>query len=384
MGSKDDYARAIIAEGRRRGITPRGIQIGLATAYVESDFIMYANEADPDSLNYPHEDLSEDENSTGLFQQRAPWWGTVADRMDAARSAGLFFAALAKLDYNNPSRSPGSYAQSVQQSAFPDRYDQRFNDAVALYNRLEASVVVDRPDFNEYPIWSDNNQSRGGTKVDLFLLHTQEGDSNADQLARYCGNPAPGGDPKKAVSYHYTVSEDANDHGVTVVDVVDTDYASWSVGNANNRSINLCFAGSQAAWTRQDWLTKAPKAIAAAAYLAAQDCKKYGIKPYVIIPPYDGDPPGISDHRYVTEHLGWGNHTDVGDGFPWDVFIAAVNKYSGNETVTPGFTYPSTEVMIREIWEQLRGPEAKGWPQLGKNTKGENLSLVDAIAKLVA
>ncbi|WP_234804315.1 N-acetylmuramoyl-L-alanine amidase [Mycobacteroides abscessus] len=308
----------------------------------------------------------------------------MADRMDAARSAGLFFAALAKLDYNNPSRSPGSYAQSVQQSAFPDRYDQRFNDAVALYNRLEASVVVDRPDFNEYPIWSDNNQSRGGTKVDLFLLHTQEGDSNADQLARYCGNPAPGGDPKKAVSYHYTVSEDANDHGVTVVDVVDTDYASWSVGNANNRSINLCFAGSQAAWTRQDWLTKAPKAIAAAAYLAAQDCKKCGIKPYVIIPPYDGDPPGISDHRYVTEHLGWGNHTDVGDGFPWDVFIAAVNKYSGNETVTTGFTYPSTEVMIREIWEQLRGPEAKGWPQLGKNTKGENLSLVDAIAKLVA
>lgn len=384
MGSKDDYARAIIAEGRRRGITPRGIQIGLATAYVESDFIMYANEADPDSLNYPHEDLSEDENSTGLFQQRAPWWGTVADRMDAARSAGLFFAALAKLDYNNPSRSPGSYAQSVQQSAFPDRYDQRFNDAVALYNRLEASVVVDRPDFNEYPIWSDNNQSRGDTKVDLFLLHTQEGDSNADQLARYCGNPAPGGDPKKAVSYHYTVSEDANDHGVTVVDVVDTDYASWSVGNANNRSINLCFAGSKAAWTRQDWLTKAPKAIAAAAYLAAQDCKKYGIKPYVILPPYDVDPPGISDHRYVTEHLGWGNHTDVGDGFPWDVFIAAVNKYSGNETVTPGFTYPSTEVMIREIWEQLRGPEAKGWPQLGKNTKGENLSLVDAIAKMVA
>ncbi|SKU47439.1 metalloendopeptidase-like membrane protein [Mycobacteroides abscessus subsp. abscessus] len=384
MGSKDDYARAIIAEGKRRGISPLGIQIGLATVYVESDFIMYANEDDPESLNYPHEALSEDANSTGLFQQRAPWWGTVADRMDATRSAGLFFAALAKLDYNNPARSPGSYAQAVQKSAFPDRYDKRFNDAVALYNRLEASVVVDRPDFNEYPIWSDNNQSRGGVKVDLFLLHTQEGDSNADQLARYCGNPAPGGDPKKAVSYHYTVSEDAHDHGVTVVDVVDTDYASWSVGNANNRSINLCFAGSRAAWTRQDWLAKAPKAIATAAYLAAQDCKKYGIKPFVIVPPYDADPPGISDHRYVTEHLGWGTHTDVGDGFPWDVFIAAVNKYSGNVTVTPGFTYPSTEVMIREIWEQLRGPEAKGWPQLGKNAKGENLSLVDAIAKLVA
>lgn len=390
MGSVDDYARAIIAEGKRRGITQRGIQIGLATGIVEAALKMWANEKVPESFNYPHDDVGNDGYSVGLFQQqivKGPngwWWGDCATCMNPTLSAGLFFDRLAKLPYNDVSRSPGSYAQQVQQSAFPDRYDQRFAEAVVLYNRLEGDVVVDRPDFNEYAIWSDNNQSRGGTKVDLFLLHTQEGDSNADELARYCGNPAPDGDPKKAVSYHYTVSEDAHDHGVTVVDVVDTDYASWSVGNANNRSINLCFAGSKALWTRQDWLTKAPKAIDAAAYLAAQDCKKYGIKPFVILPPYSADPPGISDHRYVTQRLKWGTHTDVGDGFPWDVFIAAVNKYSGNESVTPGFTYPSTDVMIREIWEQLRGPEGKGWPQLGKNAAGENLSLVDAVAAVKA
>lgn len=38
--------------------------------------------------------------------------------------------------------------------------------------------------------------------------------------------------------------------------------------------------------------------------------------------------------------------------------------------------------MLREVWEQLRGPGGKGWPQLGKNAKGENLSLVDALAAL--
>ncbi|AMU74070.1 N-acetylmuramoyl-L-alanine amidase [Mycobacteroides abscessus] len=390
MAYRDDYASAIIAEGKRRGITPRGIQIGLATAIVESALKMWANEKVPESFNYPHDAVGDDGYSVGLFQQqivKGPngwWWADCATCMNPALSAGLFFDRLAKLPYNDASRLPGSFAQQVQQSDFPERYDQRFAEAVALYNRLEGDVLVDRPDFNEYAIWSDNNQSRGGTKVDLFLLHTQEGNSNADELARYCGNPVPGGDPKRAVSYHYTVSEDAQDHGVTVVDVVDTDYASWSVGNANNRSINLCFAGSKAAWTRQDWLTKAPKAIAAAAYLAAQDCMKYGIKPFVILPPYNADPPGISDHRYVTQRLKWGTHTDVGDGFPWDVFIAAVNKYSGNESVTPGFTYPSTDVMIREIWEQLRGPEGKGWPQLGKNAAGENLSLVDAVAALKA
>lgn len=38
--------------------------------------------------------------------------------------------------------------------------------------------------------------------------------------------------------------------------------------------------------------------------------------------------------------------------------------------------------MLREVWEQLRGPNGKGWPQLGKNSKGENLSLVDSVAAL--
>lgn len=35
-----------------------------------------------------------------------------------------------------------------------------------------------------------------------------------------------------------------------------------------------------------------------------------------------------------------------------------------------------------ETWEQLRGPGGNGWPQLGKNHKGQNLTLVDAVAAL--
>ena len=105
-----------------------------------------------------------------------------------------------------------------------------------------------RPDFNEYAVWSSSNQDRVGTKIDLFLLHTQEGPGNADSLARFLANPA------NQVSYHHTVSEDPRDHGVTVCDVVDTDDASWSVLSANNRSINLCFAGSSASWTGRNGL----------------------------------------------------------------------------------------------------------------------------------
>lgn len=35
-----------------------------------------------------------------------------------------------------------------------------------------------------------------------------------------------------------------------------------------------------------------------------------------------------------------------------------------------------------QVWEQLRGPGGNGWPQLGKNHKGQNLTLVDAVAAL--
>jgi hypothetical protein len=39
--------------------------------------------------------------------------------------------------------------------------------------------------------------------------------------------------------------------------------------------------------------------------------------------------------------------------------------------------------LLTEVWEQLRGPDGKGWAQLGKNEEGENLTLVDALAKLL-
>ena len=131
---------------------------------------------------------------------------------------------------------------------------------------------------------------------------------------------------------------------MTVVDVVDTDLCSWAVLNANSVRINLCFAGSQAAWSRDEWL-KRSRAIDVAAYLAVQDCKKYGFCTEVILPPYGSARAGISDHRYVTKCLKDGSHTDVGgpmgapwSGFPWDVFVAAVNKYTNN---TPVVTQPA-------------------------------------------
>ena len=218
----------------------------------------------------------------------------------------------------------------------PGREDPRQLAAgLVPLNPQESAVPDNRPAYNEFPLWSPSNSGRNGVKVDAFLLHTQEGgggNSAAEDLAKYLGNAA------NQVSYHYTISQ-ASDGGVTVVDVVDTDMASWSVLSANPRSINLCFAGSRASWSRDQWMAQS-NAIDVAAYLAVQDCKKYGIPTKVVAPPYTDRIPGISDHRYVTKVLGDGTHTDVGDQFPWDYFANRVAFWAAGGVDGP--TQPPT------------------------------------------
>jgi hypothetical protein len=394
----DQYAPAVLQAGRDLGITPRGIVIGFATVYVESGWVMYANEADPESLNYPHDDLSADANSDGLFQQRDPWWGTAAQRMDPYQSAVLFFTALKTLDYNSSAHSPGWYAQQVQLSAFPDRYDERMEDAQDLYDRLagttpppqETPVDPNRPEFNEYADWLSANYSpRDPGGVDLWLLHTQEppegpvDNDAAKHLRDFLESSTATSNP---VSYHYSGSK-ATDGGTTVIDCVDTNDACWAVGNSNDRTINFCFAGSRSDMSREEWIERFDTVIDAAAYLFVQDCTKYpNLQPRVIAPEYS-DPPGAADHNYCTEYLRDGNnHTDVGPNFPWDVFTAAVAKYADASAPAPdptpnpaptGYQYPSQADMIKQIWEQLFGPQATGWPQLGGRT------LVDAVSSLL-
>lgn len=144
---REPYIRAIIAEGRRTNITPKGIQIALATALVESNLKMYANSSVPASLALPHDAVGSDYDSVGLFQQRCPMWGPVEVLMDPAQSARLFYNHLVKLDYNSDDQSPGSYAQEVQRSAFPDRYDERWDEAVSLYNQYATDEPGPGDDF---------------------------------------------------------------------------------------------------------------------------------------------------------------------------------------------------------------------------------------------
>lgn len=277
-------------------------------------------------------------------------WAGPVDRMQAFAEYLLSIRShLEQVIWWNPGTGQKVGVAGGDDVTTTDYYTQDYPDHrdhvhTRVSEPIPQEASVPKPDFNEYAMWSPNNSDRGGQKPTMLLLHTQERAGNADSLARFLDNPG------SQVSYHYTISENTTDHGVTVCDVVDTDLASWSVLDYNNRSINLCFAGSSASWSRAQWLTQG-RAIDVAAYLAVQDAAKYGFKPVVVPPPYNGVP-GISDHAYVT-HMGVGTHTDVGSGFPWDVFAAAVAKYSGTAPApappTPPVPAPTPS---RTPWDQ--------------------------------
>lgn len=275
---------------------------------------------------------------------------------------------------------------------------QRWNHCLtmgdAILPNLDGVPVMPRPDFNEYPLWSPNCGPRNGTPIDLWLWHTEEGDigdpNAADNLARNDLDKA-----SSQVSYHYTGSQ-GSDGGVTICDVVDTDQESWSVLSANPRSIDFCIAGSTVNWTRDQWL-KNSNVIDVGCYLSVLDCIKYptlvvkGQPPRVIAPDpsntnvYHFDPPGISDHKYVTQYLHDGSHSDMGPNFPWDYVEQRTTFWWTALTGTPvtpppaptpppvpvpvpvpapPFIYPSDHDMLVQVWEQLFGYQGKGFPAL--------------------
>lgn len=315
------YARTIIQTGQSMGVSVRGIRICLAAALVETNILNYANRAVPGSLTVPYDAIGSDSKSVGILQQQPQWWGRGdgIDLMDPATAARLFYEQLLKLDYNG-SNSPGSYAQAVQRSAYPNRYDERFAEATSLYDSLVSGVstVANAPTFRDVELMGNNRDSRYGARVIYIFLHTEEGASaSAEALVR-------SGNASGAFSYHNIFDDN------TRVAMVDTDYGSWSVLDANAYSINYCFAGSRAAQSRDVWLSKYRNAIRIAAWTAVEDIRKYSYIGKVVNPGQSypkGRVPCVADHYFVTKVLGIGTHTDVGPNFPWDVFTSDFNAY---------------------------------------------------------
>lgn len=157
--SKDDIARIIIEVGRDKGITERGIVIGLSVGLVESNLAVFGNAKVPGSLALPHDYVGSDGLSVGVQQMQVVktdngyWWGPVDVCQNPVKSTALFYDRLAKLDYRNS--EPGGIAQAIQRSAFPDRYQQRMGEAQQIYDRLTGGSVGSVPQSGD-PTWLED------------------------------------------------------------------------------------------------------------------------------------------------------------------------------------------------------------------------------------
>ena len=168
----DGYAKGIVQAALARRLPEKGAMIGMATALVESGdpLRMWANRAVPESLKYHHDAIGSDHDSVGLFQQRNNGaWGTVADRMDPKRSAGMFFDVMLRKFPRWQSMNPGAVAQGVQVSAFPDRYATKMNRGLQL---VKQTGLYDQGGWLPHRGLSVNLSG----KPEPVLTHSQWGD----------------------------------------------------------------------------------------------------------------------------------------------------------------------------------------------------------------
>lgn len=201
---------------------------------------------------------------------------------------------------------------------------------------VENTGAVVGPQFKIINKYGPSGSNRWGARVSNFFLHTEEGNSSAESLANYLNNPNNG------ASYHFTCRD-----GI-LCNVVPLDQASWSVLDANATSTNFCFAGSRASMSRSEWLAR-DLDLRIAAWIAIDTARRQGFATNVIAPPYKKQD-GFSDHKYVTQCLGIGNHTDVGPNFPWDVFAGYVREYLGGAAVAPVVNMIDAEAKRAAAW----------------------------------
>ncbi len=129
------HAATIITVGSNTpGVGRDGIVIALMAALTESTLRQLSNTGTyPESGDYPNDGNGSDHDSLGLFQMRPQsGWGTVAELMDTTYQARAFYGGEDGPNYPSPRglldipgwqrMDKGEAAQSVEVSAYPDRY----------------------------------------------------------------------------------------------------------------------------------------------------------------------------------------------------------------------------------------------------------------------
>lgn len=166
----------------------------------------------------------------------------------------------------------------------------------------------------------------------LIVLHTTEGGEGAnaaEALASACTRP--GDRPKEdgsgmfGSSYHWVVDTDR------VIPIVPEDVVAFSARGANDDGIHIVFPG-RASQSRQAWLDPVSSAyIDECALLMVDINRRTGIPLVPLdVRQVQARHSGYIDHGIVSDAFGLTDHTDVGDGFPWDVLAQRIAAMAGD------------------------------------------------------
>ncbi|TQV90432.1 hypothetical protein V2A60_010423 [Cordyceps javanica] len=126
-------AQIIMERAKADGMGAIGCQTAIVTALTESELYMHANAAVPASMGMAHDRVGADQDSVGLFQQRAAFYTDIGCTMDAACSAGLFFNDMKNVANWRDMAAP-ILAQAIQRSQIPDAYHKHVGTATAVCN----------------------------------------------------------------------------------------------------------------------------------------------------------------------------------------------------------------------------------------------------------
>ena len=147
-----ERAATIISVGASERIPLRGQLVALIAAYTESKLNVLANTtAVPASGHLPHDGDGADHDSLGLFQMRpSAGWGNTDQLMDPTWSTRAFYGGPNGPNHGSPrglldiphweKLDPGAAAQTVEVSAFPDRYANNEPIATSVITALTGAT----------------------------------------------------------------------------------------------------------------------------------------------------------------------------------------------------------------------------------------------------
>lgn len=398
LRTREQIAREVHAVALARGLDELATVIALMTISTEvgtgtgdnRKWWCPANDRVPATKNYPHDSKSDDNRSSGYFQQQPgpngePWWGTPQDMMTLSRAANTF---LERLDdgYSAAANSPlmaGQFAQRVQQSAFPDRYAEKWDEAWTVLRSALADQTPTTPEvpvtWTGDPTWLEDvlrpalgdrlktlpgwqNRGHGDFKDirGVMVHHTGNSRETAQSIAN--GRPDL---PGPLSNLHI-----APDGTVTIVAVG----VCWHAGSGSypwlpTNNANWHMIGIECAWPTiradgsYDSAERWPDAqIIAMRATCAALATKLGVPATRVI--------GHKEYAGATQGKWDPGNLDM----PW--FRGEVAKDMRGEfnpkPEQPGPTLPPD--YDKEVWDQLRIE----WPQLGHRT------LVDTVAAIGA